>query len=68
MLFIREKDVTRRFKVYVNFRAKTIRVCNYFGRQLVYQVYLPFSKEAVELIEYGTYNDILQFVNENVKP
>lgn len=64
MLFIKEKDNVRRFKIYVNFRAKTIRVCNYFKSEKIYQVFLPFSKESVELMEYGTYNDILQFVNE----
>lgn len=64
MLFIKEKDNVRRFKIYVNFRSKTIRVCNYFKSEKIYQVYLPFSKNSLELMEYATYADIKQFIDE----
>lgn len=62
MLLIKEKDDLRCFKIYINFRLKTIRVCHYFKETKTYQCHLQFDQETIEFIEYGTYDDIRQFI------
>ena len=65
MLQIKRKDDYTMFKVYLNFRAKTVRICSYFNNKKIQEFKLPYNQKSIQMAFSASYDEISEYIEKD---